>query len=77
DSWGFRTGEGGDFRDIAKRLRTPVDGELKEDFGRAKLRYQRRGSAAGEPTTVALPMGGALQRVSMVGAPGDPLAPWL
>ncbi|MBO4123115.1 hypothetical protein J5T34_20510 [Cupriavidus gilardii] len=78
DSWGFRTGEGGDFGEIAKRLRTPVDGELKADFGRAKLHCLRRGQAvAGEPATVALPMGGALQRVSMVGAPADPVAPWL
>lgn len=78
DSWGFRTGEGGDFGEIAKRLRTPADGELKEDFGRAKLHCVRRGqAAAGEPAIVALPMGGALQRVSMVGAPADPVAPWL
>lgn len=78
DSWGFRTGEGGDFGEIAKRLRTPVDGELKEDFGRAKLHCRRRGpAAAGEPATVALAMGGALQRVSMVGAPPDPVASWL
>lgn len=78
DSWSFRTGEGGDFGEIARRLRTPVDGELKEDFGRAKLHCMRRGqAAAGEPATVALAMGGALQRVSMVGVPADPVAPWL
>lgn len=78
DSWRFRTGDGGDFRELARRLRTPAAGELNDDFGRARLEYRRRGPPApGEPDRAMLPMAGALQRVSMAGEAGVPVDDWV
>ncbi|KAI3591729.1 hypothetical protein D9X30_3254 [Cupriavidus sp. U2] len=78
DQWGFRTGEDGDFGDLARRLRTPAASELKETFGRAALHYQRRGQPApGEPASVTLATGGALQRVTTAGTAPAPVDAWL
>jgi len=78
DFWSFRTGEDGDFGELAKRLRTPAPGELKDTFGRAALHYIRRGQPApGEPAAAVLAMGGALQRVTMAGVAPAPPDAWV
>jgi hypothetical protein len=75
DSWSFHTGEQGDFRDLAKRIKTPASGEFSESFGRAKIRYSRRD--AGFPGIASLPASGALQRPSMAGIAIAPVNNWV
>ena len=75
DSWSFRTGEKGDFRDLAKLIQTPQTGELDESFGRAKVRYSLRG--VGDPQHEVLDTAGALQRPTMVGVTSTPPPGWV
>jgi hypothetical protein len=75
DAWSFHTGEQGDFRDLAKQLRTPAPNELRDSFGRADIRYPKRGS--GDPTSATLATAGALQRLSMAGVSFAPTDAWV
>ncbi|MGO4304288.1 hypothetical protein [Cupriavidus sp. RAF12] len=78
DSWSFRTGEAGDFGDIASRLQTPAATELDDTFGRADLTYLRRKPPGpGEPPSATLHAAGALQRPSMAGVPFAAADPWV
>lgn len=70
DSWTFRTGELGDFPQLATLLHPARAAELPADFGRGTLRYHFRGAAAADATLSA---DGALTRVPVVGEP-DPAA---
>ncbi len=64
DTWSFRTGDEGDFHEIAAKLKATTADLLGPTFGQATMRYDRRGSP---PQAVQLPSAGALQRPDMTG----------
>lgn len=75
DSWSFRTGPDGDFHEIAARLKATTAALLGPDFGRAGIRYDRRG--VGDPSSATLSTAGALQRPDLAGVAPVPPEPWI
>lgn len=75
DSWSFRTGPDGDFHEIAARLKATTAGLLGPKFGRATVRYDRRGS--GDPPAASLSTTGALQRPDLAGTSPAAVEPWI
>lgn len=75
DSWSFRTGPDGDFYELARQLKAKRPSELGTKFGRAELRYRRRG--VGAPSQTVLNTGGALQRSTDAGTPPAAPEPWV
>ncbi len=71
DSWTFRTGPEGDFRDLARKLHKaalePVPGG--KPFGRAEVSYTNRASP---PAATLLQTAGALRLPQLPGDPPDP-----
>jgi len=60
DAWSFRTGPEGDFPQLAAKLRAADTARLAQKaFGRAQVRYDRRGP--GDPARATLSTAGALQ----------------
>lgn len=74
DSWSFRTGEKGDFPELAARLKAVTPAALGDTFGRAAVRYDRRGS--GDPGSAQLSTEGALRRPG-ADAGAMPVEPWI
>jgi hypothetical protein len=75
DSWSFRTGEQGDFQEIAVRLQATTATLLGPDFGRARIRYDRRGP--GDPARARLATAGALRRPAAEAEAEALVAPWI
>lgn len=75
DNWSFSTGEAGDFPEIASRLEATTPSRLGDAFGRAKVRYERRGR--GDPAEASLAAAGALTRPTVEAAASEPVEPWI